>query len=262
MPRQAVHGGRRLLPAFAPDEQSRPSPPSASTPSLHPVRTSSSSTTSEDVVTLDSSVHSGLLLPTSRQPARSPDSSQTDVSSAEESYGPETPPAPDGIKSPGWVSSSAKPAHDSPLPVEPTKVEEPVSGVPTSPSDRQHVVLAASTDGMDRRTAHEAALPVVEVRLEQASRAPSAARPSPPQTPRARQPRLSSLAPATSSAPRPRSASPRSLALHAARERQTKAANATDGQNPAAQGHLRRNEPRFEDALFAHRGTIFRSLLE
>lgn len=213
-------------------------------------------------MTLDSSVHSGLLLPTSRQPARSPDSSQTDVSSAEESYGPQTPPPPDEIKSPGRVSSSAKPAHDSPLPVEPTEVEEPVSGIPTSPSDRQHVVLAASTDGMDRRTAHEAAVPVVEVLLEQASRAPSAARPSPPQTPRARQPRLSSLAPATSSAPRARSASPRSLALHAARERQTKAANAADGQNPAAQGDLRRNEPRFEDALFAHRGTIFRSLLE
>lgn len=250
------------MPVFAPDEQSRPSPPSASTPSLNLIKTSS--TTDDNLTRSDPSLYPGSSPLTSRPMEAPSDSSQTDVSSAEESSGPETPPPPDEIESAGWISSSTKPELVSLLPVEPSEVEKPVSGVQASPSDLQDVVLAASTDGMDRGTNHEAVLPVMEVRLEQTSNPQSAAHPSPPQMIRPRQPRLSSLAPATSSLPRARSVSPRSLALRAARERQPKVLPAAEGQRSAGPAQARDllNEPPFEDALLAHRPTIFRALLE
>ncbi|GAA5950825.1 hypothetical protein JCM8115_004984 [Rhodotorula mucilaginosa] len=262
VPPKAEHDARRLLPAFAPDDQPRPSPPRASIPSLHPDQTSS--TTDDDLAISNSSAYPSSSLLTSRQTEPPSDGSQTDVSSADESYGPETPPPPDEIESPGCVSSSAKPTLVPSLQAEPTEVELLVPGVSTSSSGRRHAVLAASTDGIDRGTENETALPVVEVHLEQASSPQSEAHPTLPQTPRTRQPRLSSLAPATSSLPRARPVSPRSLALQAARERQTKVSTRADGQGPSgtAQAPDRRNEPPFEDALLAHRSTVFRSLLE
>ena len=257
VPPKAEHDARRLLPAFAPDDQPRPSPPRASIPSLHPDQTSS--TTDDDLAISNSSAYPSSSLLTSRQTEP-----PSDVSSADESYGPETPPPPDEIESPGCVSSSAKPTLVPSLQAEPTEVELLVPGVSTSSSGRRHAVLAASTDGIDRGTENETALPVVEVHLEQASSPQSEAHPTLPQTPRTRQPRLSSLAPATSSLPRARPVSPRSLALQAARERQTKVSTRADGQGPSgtAQAPDRRNEPPFEDALLAHRSTVFRSLLE